>query len=239
MTVKLLSLLLSDLGRDAVKFAAGLVLAICVALAFVIASLGSLLAAAAPGHAIASASIDEIPENQLAVIREAAATCSLPWQVLAAIAKVNADFGRTTATSANGTIGFGQMPVSVWETYGNVGDPSDYQNAVPVLARYLCDHGATQDLRASLSSLSPTDGFVNQVMAVAVRYGYLMPGAPASQVLDLARSQTGKPYVWGGASPDTSFDCSGLVQWAFGQIGIRLPRTAQQQFDVTARVTPE
>lgn len=41
----------------------------------------------------------------------------------------------------------------------------------------------------------------------------------------------GWKYVFGGSNPDTSFDCSGLVQWCFGKAGIMLPRTAQQQYD--------
>jgi len=64
-------------------------------------------------------------------------------------------------------------------------------------------------------------------------------GAPtASGVVAVARTQLGMPYVWGGASPQTSFDCSGLVQWSYAQIGVSLPRTAQQQYDATARVVP-
>jgi len=77
---------------------------------------------------------------------------------------------------------------------------------------------------------------VNQVMAVATRYGYLAPGTPSTRVVDVARSQLGMPYVWGGASPQTSFDCSGLMQWSYSQIGITIPRTAQAQYDATARV---
>ncbi|GAA4655187.1 bifunctional lysozyme/C40 family peptidase [Anaerocolumna aminovalerica] len=43
-------------------------------------------------------------------------------------------------------------------------------------------------------------------------------------------------YVYGGASPTTSFDCSGLVQWCYGKAGISLPRTAQEQYDVTQHI---
>ena len=57
-----------------------------------------------------------------------------------------------------------------------------------------------------------------------------------SDVVVVAYTQLGMPYVWGGASPQTSFDCSGLVQWAYGQVGVRLPRTAQRQYDATERV---
>lgn len=64
-------------------------------------------------------------------------------------------------------------------------------------------------------------------------------GAPPSGVVAIARTQLGMPYVWGGASPQTSFDCSGLVQWSYAQVGVALPRTAQQQYDATARISPD
>jgi cell wall-associated NlpC family hydrolase len=42
------------------------------------------------------------------------------------------------------------------------------------------------------------------------------------QALRYALTRIGYPYVWGAAGP-TSFDCSGLVVWAYAQIGISLP----------------
>jgi cell wall-associated NlpC family hydrolase len=55
-------------------------------------------------------------------------------------------------------------------------------------------------------------------------------------IVALARLYLGMPYVWGGADPTTSFDCSGLVQWVHARAGVHLPRTAQQQHDATARI---
>jgi cell wall-associated NlpC family hydrolase len=56
--------------------------------------------------------------------------------------------------------------------------------------------------------------------------------APASKIVATAKSQLGKPYRNAGESPDTGFDCSGLVQWTYAQYGIRLPRTTSDQYQV-------
>jgi cell wall-associated NlpC family hydrolase len=48
--------------------------------------------------------------------------------------------------------------------------------------------------------------------------------------LRYALEQRGKPYVWGAAGPD-SFDCSGLVMWAFAQEGIQLPHYTGDQWN--------
>ncbi|MDN4075498.1 bifunctional lytic transglycosylase/C40 family peptidase [Fictibacillus terranigra] len=57
-------------------------------------------------------------------------------------------------------------------------------------------------------------------------------------VLKEAQKYTGWPYVWAGAHPSTGFDCSGLTQWAFNEAGIKLPRTAQLQYNASKKIPP-
>ncbi len=56
--------------------------------------------------------------------------------------------------------------------------------------------------------------------------------------LRAALTRQGAPYVWGATGPGT-FDCSGLVQWAYRQIGIAMPRVAAAQQQVGIPVTPD
>lgn len=50
-----------------------------------------------------------------------------------------------------------------------------------------------------------------------------------------ARQMIGAPYVWGATGPN-SFDCSGLMQYAYGRAGVSLPRTSQEQMNAGQRV---
>lgn len=49
------------------------------------------------------------------------------------------------------------------------------------------------------------------------------------KIVDLAKSQLGVPYVWGGTSWGKGMDCSGFVQQVYKQVGINLPRVSQAQ----------
>jgi cell wall-associated NlpC family hydrolase len=65
---------------------------------------------------------------------------------------------------------------------------------------------------------------------------FVLPALPkpptlAERVVQLARKQLGVPYVWGGASP-SGFDCSGLVMWVYGRVGVSLPHNAAALFAV-------
>ena len=75
--------------------------------------------------------------------------------------------------------------------------------------------------------------------------GYQIPGEALSDpsfaaLIGEAEKYLGYPYVWGGSSPSTSFDCSGFVCWVFSNSGVHnLPRTtAQGIYNQCARVSP-
>lgn len=49
------------------------------------------------------------------------------------------------------------------------------------------------------------------------------PNPKIAQALAIAKKQIGKPYVWGATNPKVGFDCSGLIEYAFEQAGIKTP----------------
>ena len=60
--------------------------------------------------------------------------------------------------------------------------------------------------------------------------------SPGLRAVQIANHLTGIPYRWGGASPRSGFDCSGLVQYVYGRLGIRLPHYAASQYSHGHRV---
>lgn len=46
----------------------------------------------------------------------------------------------------------------------------------------------------------------------------------------------GRPYVWGGKTPKTGFDCSGLISWGMKQIGVNIPSYSVSQYNMTVPI---
>lgn len=62
-------------------------------------------------------------------------------------------------------------------------------------------------------------------------------GGAGAVAVEAAVSQLGVPYVYGAESPGQGFDCSGLVQWAWAQAGVSIPRTAAAQYAALPHVS--
>ena len=111
--------------------------------------------------------------------------CGVPWHLLAAIARVESDFGRNMATSSAGALGYGQFLPTSWQSFGNDGNVYDYRDALPAIATYLCQSGLERDPRAALFAYNHADWYVDLVLDLAVRYDRMAPGAPTPGVLDV------------------------------------------------------
>lgn len=56
------------------------------------------------------------------------------------------------------------------------------------------------------------------------------------EAVNIARQFIGTKYSWGGISPSTGFDCSGLIKYVYKQVGIDLPRTAKEMSRIGTEV---
>ena len=61
--------------------------------------------------------------------------------------------------------------------------------------------------------------------------------SPGRAIADFAMGFRGVPYRSGGTDP-TGFDCSGLVQYVFGQYGVAVPRLVEQQYEFGDKIDP-
>jgi cell wall-associated NlpC family hydrolase len=62
------------------------------------------------------------------------------------------------------------------------------------------------------------------------------PTPGAGGAIQQAVSQVGAPYVWGAEGP-SSYDCSGLVKWAYGRSGVSLPHYSGAMYAMTTRIS--
>jgi cell wall-associated NlpC family hydrolase len=137
---------------------------------------------------------------------------------------------------AYATMGIGQVDAVVSRaTAKAIGMPSG--NALLVSA----PHTNVTKLRKTLAKVLPKgvksaalesryDGTTTPGGAPPAASNQVMTAPEVNTVIHAALAKIGTPYVWGGESDrEGGYDCSGLVQYAFAQAGIRMPRTADIQ----------
>lgn len=82
-----------------------------------------------------------------------------------------------------------------------------------------------------LAETEDDDELAEDDLSVELMLGEASPGfSRGDQLADLAAGLAGLSYQWGGISPSTGFDCSGLVYYVHRQFGATLNRDAASQF---------
>jgi NlpC/P60 family/Transglycosylase SLT domain len=206
----------------------------------------------APGG-VPGAAPGGVPPDQWPLILQAAqgSRCGVRPEDLAAIAKTESGFGRNVGPNPrSGAVGYGQFMPGTFAAEGGTGDPTRPADALPVMAKMLCEKGYGSNRTRALNSyggcvtptcLGDTD-YATEIdkRAAAYRVPAALPAEAApsehgAQVVALARTWLGTRYVLGGCSR-AGIDCSCLVQIVYRQVGVGLPRVAADQWNATQRI---
>ena len=136
----------------------------------------------------------------------AGSTYGIPWEVLAAINKVETGFGRNLGPSSAGAIGWMQFMPSTWARWGldangdGVADPANPTDAIFSAARYLAACGGQTDIAGAVNCYNHSSRYVTEVLALAALYsrsgsaGFFSFGQLQTQ-LDSARSQVNASHA--------------------------------------------
>jgi murein DD-endopeptidase MepM/ murein hydrolase activator NlpD len=123
--------------------------------------------------------------------QRAGAAYGIPWNVLAAINKVESNFGQNMGPSSAGAIGWMQFMPSTWLRWGvdadgdGVADPWNATDAVYAAARYLAASGGQSDISRAVFSYNHAVWYVQEVLDLARVYG----NGTIAQTADLQRLQ--------------------------------------------------
>lgn len=113
----------------------------------------------------------------LGLWQQAGSAYGIPWQVLAAINKVESNFGRNMGPSSAGAVGWMQFMPSTWFRWGTdatgdgVADPWNAADAIYSAARYLAAAGGATDIYRAVYAYNHADWYVREVLGLADTYG--------------------------------------------------------------------
>ena len=132
--------------------------------------------------------------EQLQPIWQAAGQAyGVPWSVLAAINKVESNFGQNMGPSSAGAIGWMQFMPETWSRWGfdangdGVADPWNAEDAIYSAARYLAATGGATDIASAVFAYNHAQWYVDEVLQLAQQYEG--GGAPFANALDGAQQQ--------------------------------------------------
>jgi murein DD-endopeptidase MepM/ murein hydrolase activator NlpD len=112
----------------------------------------------------------------LPVWQAAGQAYGIPWSVLAAINKIESDFGRNMGPSSAGAIGWMQFMPDTWARWGvdangdGLPDPWNAEDAIYSAARYLAASGGATDISSAIFSYNHAQWYVDEVLQLAQQY---------------------------------------------------------------------
>jgi murein DD-endopeptidase MepM/ murein hydrolase activator NlpD len=137
---------------------------------------GSLLLP--PGWTVSTLTPRTLAQAELSSLwHRAGAAYGIPWQVLAAINKIESNFGRNMGPSSAGAVGWMQFMPSTWLRWGTdangdgIADPWAPEDAIFSAARYLAAAGGRTDLERGVFAYNHADWYVQDVLELAALYG--------------------------------------------------------------------
>jgi hypothetical protein len=119
----------------------------------------------------------EIPPFLLPIYQACGTEYGIPWEVLAAINKIETGFGTNLNVSSAGAVGWMQFLPSSWETYGldangdGRKDPYNPVDAICAAAHYLKVAGGQKDLYDAILAYNHADWYAQEVLTYARAYG--------------------------------------------------------------------
>ncbi|HVC07421.1 MAG TPA: lytic murein transglycosylase [Solirubrobacterales bacterium] len=138
----------------------------------------------------------EIPPLLLPVYQACGTQYGIPWEVLAAINKVETDFGSNLGPSSAGAEGWMQFLPSTWATWGVDGngdgrkDPNNPVDAICAAARYLAAAGGGKNIYKAVFAYNHAGWYVHEVLSDAANYESL----PANLISALSQLAEGSQF---------------------------------------------
>ncbi|WP_368279403.1 C40 family peptidase [Lactobacillus gasseri] len=180
------------------------------------------------------AAVSQVPAanvatNTTATAQTAVASVNNAQQASVATAPVQTN----TAANAQQTSATAQVPVAQTTAQQSTYTASTNNTYVaPAKTNYYAQANTTVKTQQAATYSAPaqqqTQQASSQAAQPAKQQASTQSSSTAQTVVNAAKSQIGKPYVWGATGPN-AYDCSGLVQYAYSQAGKNIGRTTYQQ----------
>lgn len=189
-------------------------------------------------NTLATNQSDAIDQYRLATLQEQAAETKLKQQESAAQAQLDSlNSARQAVVAASAQLTSAQQKVSGEIAQLKAQELAAEEAAAAAAAAKRAAAAQAAQQRAAQLAAEAAQLQASQPQASTVSVNYTPPpvGSGAAGAVRAAESRVGDWYQWGAAGPNT-FDCSGLVMWAYAQVGISLPHYSGAQYDDTTHI---